>query len=289
MLKGIDVSDNNGKIDWQAVKNAGIDFAIIRLGFGNDDSSQDDRRFEENVYECERLNIPWGAYIYSYAMNNGEALSEAAHCLRLLSGKKPSYPVCFDMEDADGYKKNRGGLSAEQMVQICDTFLSNMEEKGYYVALYSSVSWLGGLLNDRRLDRYDKWVAQWNTVCEYSGSYGLWQYGGSTNFIESPYLNGVSGAVDKNYALYDYPTVIKANGLNGWTVVETSEIPEEEPENKPEAEPENEPFETEIENAENGAQNEPDENKTAVSKPGFFAIFKRFLKLLIKLIRGFAK
>ena len=243
--KGIDVSDNNGKIDWAAVKAAGIQFAIIRLGYGDDLVSQDDKRFLENVAACEAHGIPWGAYIYSYAMSIAEAKSEVSHCLRLLSGKKPTYPVCFDMEDADGYKRARGGLSKEMAVQICDTFLSTMENSGYYVALYASLSWLNGLLADSRLDKYDKWVAQWNTSCDYTGSYGLWQYGGSTNYIESPTVSGVRGNVDKNYAFYDYPTVIKEHGLNGWEKAapapEPTPAPIPEPEPTPEPTPTHEP------------------------------------------------
>lgn len=229
MIKGIDVSDNNGKINWAAVKAAGVQFAILRLGFGDDIASQDDKRFEENVAGCEANGIPWGAYIYSYAMTTTEAESEAAHCMRLLAGKKPTYPVCFDMEDADGYKASRGGLSKDTAVLICETFLDTMEKNGYYVSLYSSLSWLNGLLNDSRLDRFDKWVAQWNTICEYRGNFGLWQYGGSTNYIESPTVNGVSGAVDKDYAYYDYPQAIKAKGLNGWPKPEADNTPEVTP------------------------------------------------------------
>ena len=218
MIKGIDVSDNNGKINWAAVKSAGVQFAILRLGYGNDDASQDDKTFEENVKGCEANGIPWGAYIYSYAMSVAEAKSEAAHCIRKLKGKKPTYPVCFDMEDADGYKAKRGGLSKDLAVSICETFLDTMEDNGYYVALYASLSWLDGILNSSRLDRFDKWVAQWNTVCQYDKEYGLWQYGGSTNYIESPTVSGISGAVDKDYAYKDYPALIKSNELNGWTV-----------------------------------------------------------------------
>ena len=151
-------------------------------------------------------------------MNTDEAKSEAAHCLRRLSGKKPAYPVCFDMEDADGYKQKRGGLSKEQAVSICETFLDTMEDNGYYVCLYASLSWLNGLLNDSRLDRFDKWVAQWTTVCEYHPEYGMWQYGGSTNYIETPYISGINGAVDKDYAYKDYPAIIKSSELNNWTV-----------------------------------------------------------------------
>ena len=90
-LKGIDVSYAQGKIDWKKVKDAGIQFALIRCGFGNDLKSQDDKQFEANVKGCEENGIPWGLYLYSYAIDL-KAESEVQHVLRLLKGKVP-YPV----------------------------------------------------------------------------------------------------------------------------------------------------------------------------------------------------
>ena len=261
MLKGIDVSNSQRKIDWAKVKKAGIQFAMIRLGYGNDDVSQDDKAFEDNVKGCEANGIPWGAYIYSYAMDTTEAKSEASHALRLLHGKKPTYPIAFDMEDADGYKAKRGGLSKEKAVNICTTFLSIVENSGYYVSLYASLSWLDGILNDSRLDRYDKWVAQWATKCQYDKPYGMWQYGGSTNYIESPTVSGINGEVDKDYAYYDYPTIIKENGLNGWE--------------KPKTET---PAETDKPETENPTQSE-NENDT---DKGILETLKRLIKLIVE-------
>lgn len=281
VAKGIDVSDNNGKIDWAAVKAAGVQFAIIRLGYGDDLGSQDDKRFLENVAACEAHGIPWGAYIYSYAMSIAEAKSEVSHCLRLLSGKKPTYPVCFDMEDADGYKRARGGLSKEMAVQICETFLSAMENSGYYVALYASLSWLNGLLADSRLDKYDKWVAQWNTSCDYTGSYGLWQYGGSTNYIESPTVSGVSGNVDKNYAFYDYPTVIKEHGLNGWEKAEPAPEPDPTPDNTVEEPKQEDPKVEEPTKEEPIPTPDPEKKENAILKA-----LRALLKLILNWIKG---
>ncbi|MFB6465398.1 GH25 family lysozyme [Cytobacillus sp. Hz8] len=103
--KGMDVSEHKGKVDWDKAKADGIEFAMIRLGIGSDIKSQDDAQFERNVKEAERVGIPWGAYLYSYALNVTEAKSEAGHFIRLLKGKHPSYPIAFDMEDADHYKQ----------------------------------------------------------------------------------------------------------------------------------------------------------------------------------------
>ncbi|MDD5796593.1 MAG: GH25 family lysozyme, partial [Oscillospiraceae bacterium] len=106
--KGVDISASNGNVDVEKIKKAGYEFVMIRCGYGNDDTNQDDSRFENNVRKCEAAGLPWGVYLYSYALNTAEAKSEAQHVLRLLKGKKPSLPIAFDMEDADGYKSRNG-------------------------------------------------------------------------------------------------------------------------------------------------------------------------------------
>ncbi len=209
-LKGIDVSKHQGKIDWDKVKADGIQFAMIRLGYGGDIRNQDDEYFERNVREAERVGIPWGAYLYSYALNVEQAKSEAEHALRLLEGKKPTFPIAFDMEDADGYKKKNGMPSNAELVEICYTFLDEVEKAGYYVTLYASKSWLENQLNSPKLDRFDKWVAQWGPKCTYSGPYGIWQYSSDGK------VNGIASRVDMNIAYKDYPSIIKNAGLNGW-------------------------------------------------------------------------
>ena len=214
--KGVDISSLNGDISIERVKQAGYDFAMIRCGYGSDLSVQDDSQFENNVKKCEAAGVPWGAYLYSYALNTEDAKSEARHVIRLLNGKRPTFPVAFDMEDGDGYKARNGMPDDRTLVAICKTFLSEIEKAGYYPMLYSALSWLNHQLNDKSLlDRYDIWVAQWNSTCDYRGSYGMWQYGGETNFLESNSIPGV-GVVDKDKCYKDYPAIIKQGGYNGW-------------------------------------------------------------------------
>lgn len=176
---GIDVSHNNGSVNWQTVKNAGFgDFAIIRMGYGGNYTNQDDKQFEKNISECERLGIPYGVYLYSYALNVENAKSEVEHAKRLLKkvGKNFKYGVWFDMEDADGYKKKHGMPSNSTLVDICYTFCEAVENSGYYVGIYASLSWLNNQLNNSKLDRFDKWVAQWNNSgCTYKKTYSIWQ------------------------------------------------------------------------------------------------------------------
>lgn len=194
MLKGMDISKHQGAIDWSKVKEEGkIKFVMIRLGFGGDQKDQDDERFEENVKGAESIGLPWGAYLYSYALNEESAKSEAQHALRLLKGKHPTLPIAFDMEDADGYKKKHGFPNVPTLVNICDTFLSTVKVAGYDVALYASKNWLEVYLNSPTLDKYPKWVAQWNDRCTYGKPYVMWQYTNSGS------VSGVKGRVDMNY------------------------------------------------------------------------------------------
>jgi LysM repeat protein len=118
----------------------------------------------------------------------------------LLKGKNPTYPVAFDMEDADHYKAKNGMPSNEVLVDICDTFLSAMEHE---VALYASLSWLENELKSPKLDKYNKWVAQWGPKCTYAGNYILWQY------ADNGKVDGIQGYVDLSYDMRENATLQK--------------------------------------------------------------------------------
>lgn len=216
--KGVDISKHNGDIDIAKLKAAGYDFVMIRCGFGDDIASQDDKLFEQNVKKCEEAGMPWGVYLYSYALTVEEAESEVAHTLRLLKGKKPTLPVAFDMEDADGYKKKNGMPGNAELVKICRTYLEGIRDAGYYPILYASLSWINNKLNDDSLlNDFDIWLAQWNTECKYNGkNLGIWQYGGSVNYIDGTSIEGVADMIDKDFCYKDYPLIIKNQGYNGW-------------------------------------------------------------------------
>lgn len=198
MKFGIDVSSNNGVINWDEVKSQGVEFVIIRCGYGSDYKNQDDTQFERNYNECKRLGIPVGTYLYSYACNIEQAKSEANHVLRLINGKQFELGVWFDMEDADGYKA-RNNVAYSTCVDICETFCNIIEEKDLLVGIYANLDWLNNKINSSRLDRFKKWVAQWTTKCTYNKPYAIWQFGGETNLIRSNKLNGINGSVDMNY------------------------------------------------------------------------------------------
>ncbi|MDE6260394.1 MAG: peptidoglycan DD-metalloendopeptidase family protein [Oscillospiraceae bacterium] len=190
-IKGVDISYANGDVDFGALKAAGVEFVIIRCGYGSDYAHQDDERFAENVAKAEAAGMPWGTYLYSYASNETMARSEAQHALRLLAGRKPVYGVWYDVEESHQ-------LDCD-LPAICAAFCSTLEEAGCYVGIYSALSWWNGKLDDARLDRYDKWVAQWAGRCEYEKPYGIWQYS------ERVYIGGK--VFDGDWAYKDYPAL----------------------------------------------------------------------------------
>ena len=200
--RGIDVSSYQGKIDWTRVKSY-IDFAIIRCGWGNDSESQDDVYYERNAKECEKLGIPYGIYLFSYATNLDEARSEVFHTLRLIKNKKIDYPIFLDVEE-----KRQMALPKEELTEIVKYYCEEMEKNGYYVGIYSSLNRFKSNLDSKELERFDKWVAEWNETFTYNKRAGMWQ---NTSYEEIP---GIKGRVDGDIAFYDYPKIIKDAHLN---------------------------------------------------------------------------
>ena len=192
-LSGIDVSVWQGKIDWKKVKNAKnadgsnkVDFAIIRCGYGSNTKSKDDSKFVANVRGCEANKIPYGVYIYSYANTVSGANDEANHVLRLLAdnGFQPQLPVYYDLED----KKVRKASNAT-IKSMAYAFCNKLTLEGYRAGVYASLSWWQGALSG--FGTYDKWVAQWNNKCDYTGC-SIWQCS------SSGYVSGISGRIDAN-------------------------------------------------------------------------------------------
>lgn len=215
--KGVDVSSNNGKISMEKIKAAGYEFVIIRCGFGENITEQDDTQWEENVRKAEAAGLPWGAYFYSYACTEASAKSELEHVLRLLKGKKPTLPVAFDMEDADGYKARHGGWNRTNVTRACKIFLEGIAAAGYYPMLYTGFEEIENLIDSAIVNKYDMWFAHWARACGYKGkNLSIWQYGGETNLIDGNSIPGV-GVIDKNLCYKDYPTIIKDSGKNGWS------------------------------------------------------------------------
>ena len=206
MTRGIDVSTWQGKIDWNQVKGAGINYAVLRSSFGSPDPSQVDNRFEQNYAGAKAAGIPVGAYHYGYAVSEAEARQEAKFFLDTIKGKQFEYPVYYDVED----NGTMGTLSRQALTNVIKVFCSEVEKAGYYVGVYASLSWLDSKFYPDQLP-YDIWAAQYFTECQYSGQYGMWQY------TSSGKAAGIQGGVDMNECYQDYPKIIKENHLNGFT------------------------------------------------------------------------
>ena len=214
ICKGIDVSYHNGTIDWKRVKQSEVEYAIIRCGYGTNDKSQDDKKWEENVKGCTDNNIPYGVYLYSYADTVEKASSEADHAIRLLQGKKFKYPVYYDLEE-DAIRKK---LSKTEIANIAKTFCNKLSAKGYTVGIYANKDWFTNYLTDSCFNNWTKWVAQYNTVCNYQGKYDMWQCS-STGRVP-----GISGNVDLNYSYSPFENSYGGgNTNNGGTTTKYSD------------------------------------------------------------------
>lgn len=189
--KGIDVSFVQGKIDWKKVAATDISYAIIRCGYGNDEVSQDDKWWKYNADECTRLEIPFGVYIYSYALNTDEALSEAEHVLRLIEGYDLSYPIYLDLED----ERYTGSLSNKEIADIAEVFCETIQSAGYEVGIYANLDWFRNRLTDGRFGQWTRWVAQYNTECTYKKAYTMWQC------TSMGTVDGIDGFVDLNFTM----------------------------------------------------------------------------------------
>ena len=194
--QGIDVSEHQGRIDWDAVKTSGIDFAILRVGFGAPSfGGRVDYQFNRNISECERLGIPYGVYVYSYAFDNQQAADEASMVIDCLSGHNPRLPVYYDLEDktiiADG---RQSGIASR-----AQTFCNKISSAGYKPGIYANLNWFNNILTDPvfKSSSWDHWIAQYNSQCHYTGSYSFWQY------TSRGKVSGISGNVDMNYAYVD--------------------------------------------------------------------------------------
>ena len=215
-LKGIDVSAWQGTINWKSVKNAGISFAILKAG-GSDDGIYTDSKWEYNYNECKLHGISVGAYWFvgKGCVTAADGTADAERFLKLLKGKKLDYPVYIDVE-VTPINEKKGATDAT--IAFCKT----MEKAGWYTGIYGSTySTFQSRLDDSRLTGYAHWIAQYANSCTYWDSYGIWQYS------SGGYVPGISGRVDMNYCYVDYPSIIKAKGLNGYQ--KTTEAPKETP------------------------------------------------------------
>lgn len=205
IFEGVDVSVYQGNIDWNKAKADGIEFAIMRAGYGKY-VSQKDKYFDQNMKNAKAAGLPCGVYWFSYALTPEDAIKEADACYEVIKNYKLEYPVSFDMETESQMK-----LPKETVAQIIEAFCGRMESYGYYTTLYTYASFLNYKVEDRIFDKYDIWVAHYNTSKPaFNRNYGLWQYSCTGS------VQGITGNVDRDYVYLDYERIIKNAHLNGF-------------------------------------------------------------------------
>lgn len=221
-MKGIDVSSYQGDIDFTQVKNAGMDFVIIKAGEW--DHTVD--KFEENYAAAKAAGLHVGFYWFCDGETLDEISAEADACIAALEGKQFDFPIYMDLENQAQYD-----LGKEFCSDAVRLFCGKLEKAGYYPGLYTSTSTLNDLIEDDIKRKYTIWVADWRGYCGYDGEYGMWQYG--VGYV--PGINGITDlniiefgtdtdypgsvvpdGVDLDFAYEDFPSVIIPNGLNNY-------------------------------------------------------------------------
>jgi GH25 family lysozyme M1 (1,4-beta-N-acetylmuramidase) len=209
-VMGIDVSEHNGKLDWAKIKSSGIQFAIIRTGYG---TSHTDNYFKANMEGALGQGLPVGIYHFSYALSAEGAKNEAAFVMKLLEPYKDkiTLPVFFDFEyDTVSYAKKQGvTLGKTAFNNHAVAFLEVVKAAGYTPGVYYNLDYRNNMVDTSKLGSYVQWYAQYSSRASWTG-YDLWQYSSSYQ------ISGISGKFDVNTA--------PASFLTGKTVATATAI-----------------------------------------------------------------
>lgn len=192
---GIDVSKWNREIDWHRVKNDGVEFAIIRLGYRGWTSGSlvEDPYFTANIRGAINAGIPVGVYFFTQAINVMEAVEEASMVINLVADYQLDYPIFIDSEaTGTGGRGRADNLSTPLRTEITHAFMETIRSAGYHAGVYAARSWLYNQLDMTQLSEYIVWLAEYRDVPLYSGYYQMWQY------TSKGRIDGIEGNVDLN-------------------------------------------------------------------------------------------
>lgn len=212
MLKGCDVSTHNGVLGYEKMKAAGIQFAMIRAGYGN---GTVDAKFKRNIEGFIAAGVPVGVYWFLYPTSVSEAVAEADAFNRVIAPYKGkiSFPVACDLEyDSENYMRKNGFSATKRNVTDCMlAFCKRMEALGWYTINYVNKDFIENHVYYDELKRFDMWYARPGIAKPDRSDMGIWQY------TFSGRVDGCNGDIDLDYAYKDYPSIIKSAGLNGYT------------------------------------------------------------------------
>lgn len=221
---GIDVSKWNEEIDWEKVKDAGIEYAIIRCGYRGASSGSlvIDPNFTENIEGAIATDIPVGVYFFTQAVTESEAVEEASMVIHLIEEYDVDYPVFLDSESAGG-KGRADDLSVEQRTTVHNAFLQTIAAAGYETGVYGSRNWLEKQLAMERLSDYNTWLAEYTEAPGYPEYYHIWQY------TSKGTVPGISTRVDLNLCYMKIDTSVNharnAEGYSGVVNGDSGNVP----------------------------------------------------------------
>ena len=210
-IKGIDVSEHNGIIDWEKVKTSGIGFAMIRAGYGR----TVDLRFKHNVSECNRLGIPCGVYWFSYALNADGAAREAKCCLEAIRPYQIDYPVAFDLEyDSVNYAQKHGVfIDMELASGMAQAFCQALQDAGHITMNYANHDYLNRYFDANVQKEFPVWLAQWPNgmpnLDKPPRACAIWQYS------EKGSVPGIKGPVDLDVCYETYLNMEEKDNMTG--------------------------------------------------------------------------
>lgn len=197
---GVDISKEQGYVDFNKLKKAGVEFVMIRVGargYGNGQLVEDEY-FQDNIKRANDAGLKLGVYFFSQAVSVEEAVEEADYVLEKIRGYEVTYPVVFDMEYVANDTARVEELDREEKTEITKAFLEHMKEAGYKTAVYGDKEWLLKKLNLTLLSDYDIWLSQSKELPDYPYRFAMWQYSTTSS------IDGIAGNANLNISFIDY-------------------------------------------------------------------------------------
>jgi GH25 family lysozyme M1 (1,4-beta-N-acetylmuramidase) len=193
---GIDVSSWQGDIDWDKVRESGIEFVIVRAGYRGSVTGAivKDKYFDANVSGAQSAGLQVGVYFVTQAINEAEAVEEASAVMEMCSPYKLELPIYLDVEGSGGGRGDR--IDTETRTSVCEAFCRTLENAGQQGGVYACRNWLTNNIDASRLDRFNVWLAEYRSAPLYNGYYSMWQY------TSKGHIDGINGNVDFDIMYY---------------------------------------------------------------------------------------
>lgn len=205
---GLDLSYHQEHVDFAALKEAGVEFVMLRCGYRgySEGGLVKDEKFDEYASACNEYGIPLGVYFFTQAVSVEEAVREAEFTLDLIKDYDISYPVAFDTEYVSdkGARTNIEEIEEDLRSDMCIAFCEKILEAGYYPMIYASENWIRRDLNYEKLQDYDFWAPQYLEENDFMYDFTIWQY------TEKGFIQGVDEQVDLDISMVDYASFVPA-------------------------------------------------------------------------------